>query len=57
MKKKNLPTIEEPKYYDKFNACSACECTGLITVPPETEDERQSYKDIYDYEVNIDDIK
>ncbi len=43
-KKTRITDIE-----DKFNTCSAHECTGLITVPPETEDELENYMDIYDF--------
>lgn len=31
------------------NAASATECTGLVQVPPEFEDELTSYEDIYSY--------
>lgn len=39
--------------YDKFelcNACSSTDCTGLIPTPPLTEEEMESYMDIYDYQ-------
>ncbi len=45
-----LPEIE--KEYDKFettNACSAHDCTGLIPTPPATDEEMESYMEIYDY--------
>ncbi len=45
-----LKTLE--KEYDKFetaNACSAYDCTGLIQVPPQNEEEQEAYMDIYDY--------
>ena len=42
---------------DKFNVCSSTECTGLIQVPPESDYEYESYKDIYNFspEKNKDD--
>lgn len=43
-KKKTLTDIE-----GKFDTCSAHECTGLITVPPQTDDELENYMDIYDF--------
>ncbi len=55
MEKNKLPRTQEPDNFDKFNACSAWECTGLITVPPESDEERESYKDIYSYEIELDD--
>ena len=39
--------------YDKFDAASSTECTGLITVPPQTEDELDSYRDIYEFDTII----
>ena len=38
------------KEYDKFDAASSTECTGLITVPPQDEDELQSYREIYEFD-------
>ncbi|MBO5743355.1 MAG: hypothetical protein J6R68_03645 [Clostridia bacterium] len=38
------------KEYDKFDAASSTECTGLITVPPQNEDELQSYREIYEFD-------
>ena len=32
-----------------YNACSQTECTGLITHAPLTEEELESFRDIYDY--------
>ena len=45
--KKNKTETNE--LYDKFSGYSSTECTGLITVPPENEDELENYKDIYDF--------
>jgi hypothetical protein len=39
--------------YDKFDAASSTECTGLITVPPQNEDELESYRDIYEFDTVI----
>lgn len=49
-KKEKQAEIE--REYDKFdlgNACSACECTGLIPTPPLTDEEMESYMAICDY--------
>ena len=54
MKKNKSPKLTEPENYEKFDASSSTECTGLITVPPQDEDELENYKDIYEFEVTID---
>lgn len=36
---------------DDFKACSFTDCTGLIPSAPENEDELESYKEIYHYNV------
>ena len=41
------------KQYDKFDAASSTECTGLITVPPQNEDELQNYREIYEFDTII----
>lgn len=41
------------KEYEKFDAASSTECTGLIMVPPQNEDEVQSYRDIYEFDTII----
>ena len=47
--KKKTDIIFEYDHLDLGNACSATECTGLIQVPPMTEDEEESYLSIADY--------
>ncbi len=37
--------------YDLNNASSSTECTGLIPVPPQSEDEQQAYNHIYHYAI------
>lgn len=54
MKKKKFANPPEKDIYEKFDTCSSTECTGLITVPPENEDELENYKDIYEFEVTLD---
>ena len=54
MKKNKITNLKEPENYEKFDASSSTECTGLITVPPQNEDELENYKDIYEFEVTID---
>ena len=44
----------EPKSYDHLedvttNACSSTECTGLIAHAPLTEEEFESYMEIYEF--------
>ena len=34
--------------YDRFTVTSNTECTGLIPFGPDSEDERDNYKQIYD---------
>ncbi|MCM1543862.1 MAG: hypothetical protein NC110_01055 [Ruminococcus sp.] len=34
--------------YDKYTVMSATECTGLIPFGPDSEEERNNYKEIYD---------
>ena len=50
--KNNKKDINSPDY-DKFDAASSTECTGLITVPPQNEDELDSYRDIYEFDTII----
>lgn len=47
--KKKTDIIFEYDHLDLGNACSATECTGLIQVPPTTEEEEESYLSIADY--------
>ena len=49
--KNDKKKFEEPEDYlfnDEFNAVvSATECTGLMSIPPQNEEEADSYADIY----------
>ena len=47
-KKTNKKTIDDFNYL--ANAASAMDCTGLIPAEPETEAERESYQDLYEYQ-------
>lgn len=50
MGKKAVPKRDED--YRKFklsNAGSPTDCTGLITVPPENEDELENYNKVYEF--------
>ncbi len=49
--KKEKPYFKDEKFdkFDSLNVCSASECTGLITVPPQSEEELESYAELYDY--------
>lgn len=49
MKKRKDIKKSEDEIYDKFNVSSSNECTGLITVPPEDEEELKNYMDVYDF--------
>ena len=44
----NNPSTDDAEY-DKFGAVSSNDCTGLITVPPENEDELENYMKVYDF--------
>lgn len=45
------PTEKYDHLEDTFgNACSPTECTGLITHAPLTEEELESFMDIYDFQ-------
>lgn len=56
MGKKAVPKRNENSEQFKLsNAGSATECTGLITVPPENEDELENYSRVYDFGAFIDD--
>lgn len=47
-KRKNVKNLQD-ETYNKFNVSSSTECTGLITVPPENDDELENYMDVYDF--------
>lgn len=49
MKNKKRPLKEEFDHLSMCNACSATECTGLVTHFA-TEDELEAYMDIYSYQ-------
>ncbi len=38
---------EFPYEEDDFSVVSSCECTGLVSEIPYTDEETESYKDIY----------
>ena len=47
-KNKNFEEPEDYLYNDEINAVvSATECTGLISIPPQNEEEADSYAEIY----------
>ncbi len=48
---------EKYKHLNNFNCCSYTECTGLITVPPENDEELGNYMEIYDFGPPIDQSK
>lgn len=51
MKNDKIKPYEEPDDFiqgDEFNSVvSATECTGLMSIPPQNEEEEDSYADIY----------
>ncbi len=49
MKKSERPTKDQFEQFDLTNACSATECTGLVTHFA-TEEELESYMDIYSFQ-------
>lgn len=40
---------EGESLFDLTNAATAMECTGLIQVPPASEEEEENYADVYNY--------
>lgn len=51
MKEKNQKfhsKSDNDKFFDQNTVASYTECTGLIPTPPLSEDEAESYKEIYD---------
>lgn len=52
---KNKKRTEKYDHLDDAfsNACSQTECTGLITHAPLTEEELESFKDIYDFSPSL----
>ncbi len=53
-KDKKIPIIgpAEREDLDFTNAACLQECTGLIQVPPQNEDELENYNDVYRFEPN-----
>ena len=51
--KKNKVNKEYDKFASSFDAASSTECTGLITVPPQNEDELENYRQIYEFDTTI----
>lgn len=49
MNSKKIPDPPKEDMFENLDTCSFAECTGLITVPPEDEDELENYMDIYDF--------
>lgn len=35
---------------DDLNSCSATDCTGVVTRAPQSDEELEAFKDIYDFE-------
>ena len=52
--KKNDVTDEKLKHLDAgaVNASSSMDCTGLIPAAPVSEDELQSYRELYDFQAD-----
>lgn len=51
MSEKERPVLEcedEDSFFDAQSVVSATECTGLIQTPPASEDEAESYTEIYE---------
>ncbi len=42
-------TQEGEPVFSLTNAATVMECTGLIQVPPETEEELENYADVYNF--------
>lgn len=54
MKKREKTNQEIIDSYDYLaNAASAMDCTGLIPSAPQSEEELESYQDIYQFEIPL----
>ena len=49
MNKKHRPTKDQFEKFDLSNACSATECTGLVTHFA-SEEELEAYMDVYNFQ-------
>lgn len=47
--KKHTPEYTPNLEYDFFKASSVTDCTGAVPRPPETDDELDSYLDVYNF--------
>ena len=47
---KKIHDHPEQYRYDLNNAASSSDCTGLIAIPPQTEEEFEAYNAIYHYD-------
>ena len=48
-KEKAVPEYTPNPEYDFFKANSTTDCTGSVPRPPETDDELDSYLDVYNF--------
>lgn len=48
-KKNNIPEYTPDMEYDFTKSSSATDCTGAVPRPPETDDELDSYLDVYNF--------
>lgn len=44
-----METADGEPLFELTNAATVMECTGLIQVPPEDEDELENYADVYNF--------
>lgn len=44
-----LETKDGSSLFELTNAATVMECTGLIQVPPENEEELENYADVYNF--------
>ncbi len=44
-----METEDGSPMFELTNAATVMECTGLIQVPPETEEELESYREVYHF--------
>ena len=53
-----LKNTKDEKYkhldFDKCKAASPTDCTGLIQVPPESDEEYESYNEVYKFAPDMD---
>lgn len=45
--------VNDEEDFDICNTCSTTDCTGLMPTPPRTDDEYESYQEVYQFQAAI----